>query len=166
MLLPCRALVAVLLSPLAWALPAAVAWAEHCKINLTVIAPEGEAEAHADQEPPVGGVNPRPKLVVKVDDPLVLQFFLTNDYPHDVLTDVTVRYVVVRTLKIGQKELPDLHKGVVTQGSAVMNFKPQCRVGARLEFRIDAPGTYLVRVETLNTNGDHEHFSAIDLEAR
>ena len=29
--------------------------------------------------------------------------------------------------------------------------------------RISAPGVYLIRVETRQTNSDHEHFSAIDL---
>ncbi len=29
--------------------------------------------------------------------------------------------------------------------------------------KIDTPGVYLIRVETRNTQSDHEHFSAIDL---
>jgi hypothetical protein len=39
-------------------------------------------------------------------------------------------------------------------------------VGARLNVRIDEPGIYLVRVDTQNTQSDHEHFSAIDLEVK
>ena len=29
--------------------------------------------------------------------------------------------------------------------------------------KIDTPGVYLVRLETRNTQSDHEHFAAIDL---
>jgi hypothetical protein len=30
--------------------------------------------------------------------------------------------------------------------------------------RINKPGIYLLRIETLNTDSDHEHFAAIDVE--
>jgi len=140
--------------------------AEHALIDLQVIAPDDRAEATSDQEPPIGGVNPRPKLAVRAGDPLILHFILTNAYPHGLLKDVTVRYFVVRTDKIGEKQLPDLEGHTVTQGHVVLNLKPKCRVGARLQFRIDKPGIYLVRVDTLNTHSDHEHFSAIDLEVK
>jgi hypothetical protein len=144
----------------------AVAVAEHAAIKLQVIGPAGQQEASADQEPPPGGVNPRPRLTVKSGDPLVLNFILTNVYPHGLLKDVNVRYFVVRTDKFDVKQLPKLTDGVVTQGMATFDFKPKCRVGARLRFRIDEPGIYLVRVETQNTKSDHEHFSAIDLEVK
>ena len=45
-----------------------------------------------------------------------------------------------------------------------MDFKPETgKVGLRQRISIDKPGTYLVRVESENTDTDHEHFSAIDL---
>jgi hypothetical protein len=147
-------------------------WAEHATIDLRIIAvnEQGgetprESKAAADQEPPVGGHNARPIFKVKARQPLLLQFVLTNKYPHGIRKDVTVRYFVVREKKAGQKSLPDLTKAVVTQGHFTMNFKPKCRVGARVTFQIKTPGTYLVRVDTLNTHSDHEHFSAIDLKA-
>lgn len=144
--------------------------AEHARIDLRVIrpAPEGgrpeEVTAHADQEPPRGGVNPRPLLKVKANEPLVLQFFLDNTYPHGEHKDVVVRYFVVRETKPRQKEVPDPAKGAVVQGRFKMNFKPKCRVGARVQFTIKTPGYYLLRVETDNTHMDHEHFSAIDVQ--
>lgn len=152
---------------LAWPL---IASAEHAKIDLCVLRAEpesgtttDEATATADQEPPVGGVKARPLFKVKASEPLVLQFIFTNTYPHGEVKDVTVRYFVVREDKAGQKHLPDLEKGTVTQGRFKMNFKPKCRVGARVEFLIKTSGAYLIRVQTTNTNSDHEHFSAIDL---
>ena len=43
------------------------------------------------------------------------------------------------------------------------NFKPGAKAGQKNTLRIATPGVYLIRVETRQTNSDHEHFSAIDL---
>jgi hypothetical protein len=144
---------------------------EHALIDLRVqrLDPDSgrlveEATAHADQEPPAGGVEPRPLVKVKAGEPLVLQFILTNSYPHGDLKDVGIRYYVVREDKPRQKTMPDLSKGTATEGRFKMNFKPKGKVGARVAFTIKEPGVYLLRVETSNTNSDHEHFSAIDLQ--
>jgi hypothetical protein len=151
-----------------WPLPART---EHARIDLRVIRLDvktgqnrDEVSAAADVEPPLGGLNPRPLFKVKAAEPLALQFVLTNTYPHGVKKGVTVRYFVAREAKLRQKTLPDLTRGVVTQGEFTMDFKPGCRVGARVLFTIKQPGAYLIRVETLNTDSDHEHFSAIDLQ--
>jgi len=37
------------------------------------------------------------------------------------------------------------------------------RVDERTTLRIDTAGTYLICVESRNTQSDHEHFSAVDL---
>jgi hypothetical protein len=146
--------------------------AEHANITLKILkldAASGEADelatGDADREPPAGGYTKRPLAKVKVNEPLALQFFLTNTYPHGVHKDVVVRYFVVREDKARQKELPDLKSGVVVRGQFKMNFKPKCKVGARVEFTIREPGIYLLRVDTANTQSDHEHFSAIDVQA-
>jgi hypothetical protein len=156
---------------LAVALCPLVAYAEHANINLRVmrIDPDtgkssDEGRAAADEEPPAGGINPRPMFKVKAGETLVLQFILTNAYPHGELKDVTVRYYVVRADRLGQKTLPDLAKGTVTEGQFKLNLKPKARVGARVAFTVREAGVYLLRVDTLNTKSDHEHFSAIDLQ--
>jgi hypothetical protein len=145
--------------------------AEHANIDLklTHLDPTGGAEgedvvANADQEPPQGGRNERPLAKAKAGEPLALRFLLTNTYPHGVKKGVTVRYYVVREEKRGQKEVPDPKKGAVTEGQFKMNFKPGCRVGAQVNFTIKEPGIYLLRIETLNTDSDHEHFAAIDVQ--
>jgi hypothetical protein len=145
--------------------------AEHARIELKVVRLDagtgrvlGEARAAADTDPPAGGLTPRPLLKVKAGEPLVLQFFFTNTYPHGVRKDVVVHYFVVREQKPRQKELPDLRRGVVTEGKFTLDFKPQGRVGARLAFTVRTPGVYLVRVHSVNTQSDHEHFSALDLK--
>jgi hypothetical protein len=139
--------------------------AEHAVIKLEITGPDGKQESFADQEPPLGGIKRRPRMAVKHGAPLVFEFFLTNAYPHKQIEGVTVRYFVLRTGGFGAKELPDV-KQSVAQGTVNMNFKPKCRVGARFNLRIDEPGIYVVRVDTQNTQSDHEHFSAIDLEVK
>jgi hypothetical protein len=153
--------------------------AEHARIDLRVIGEGQEVYAAADQEPPAGGRNKPPVLKVHVHKPLVLQFFLTNTYPHAVIEHVKVLYYVVRVNKLGRKAAPSfseptepdknaqpaLETGVVTKGQFVADFKPDCRVGTRLKFQITEPGLYSARVETVGTQSDHEHFSAIDLVA-
>jgi hypothetical protein len=123
-----------------------------------------EAVAYSDQEPPAGGVKTRPLFKAKAKEPLVLQFILINTYPHGVNKDVTVRYCVVRREKVKQKDVPDFRGDMVTKGSFQLNFKPKTKVGARVAFTIPEPGIYMLRVDTLNTASDHEHFSAIDLK--
>ena len=144
--------------------------AEHASISLRVFQVDAdtgksrdEASAAADQEPPAGGVHTRPRFKVKAGEPLVLQFIYTNTYPHGATKDVRIRYFVARAEKAGQKLTPPLGDNVVTQGAFHMNFKPKCRVGARVAFTPRTPGVYLLRVDSFNTNSDHEHFAAIDL---
>jgi len=160
----------ILLTALILALPAA-ALAEHANIRLRVLRIDAEtgkvrdeADAAADEEPPAGGINPRPMFKAKANEPLMMQFILTNAYPHGELKDVTVRYFLVRADRAGQKTLPDLKQGTVTQGQFKVNLKPRARVGARVAFTIRERGVYLLRVDTLNTKSDHEHFSAIDVQ--
>ena len=96
-------------------------------------------------------------------EPLVLQFILTNTYPHGEKKDVRIRYFVVREAKAKQKAVPDLRDDVVAQGRFTLNYKSKCRVGARQSFTIKEPGSYLLRVQTENTDSDHEHFAAIEI---
>jgi len=145
-----------------------VARAEHASIDLQVsqLDPATGATRHerasSDQEPPPGGNQRRPVLKLKAGQPLTLQFIYQNTYPHCDVRDASVQYFAVPVDKTGQKSVPDL-KDAVTQGKFTMNFKPKAKVGARLSFTIQKPGIYLLRVQSENTNSDHEHFSAIDL---
>jgi hypothetical protein len=153
---------------LGWQLPAV---AEHANIDLVLMrldpdtgSVKDEKSSTSDQEPPAGGVKVRPLFTVKAKDPLMLQFVLTNTYPHGIHKNVTVRYSLSRVEKIGQKTLPEFGAGAVVRGQFQMNFRPKCKVGSRLAFTAPEPGIYLLRVDTLNTASDHEHFSAIDLK--
>ena len=115
------------------------------------------------RRPPEWGKNPRPVLKVKPNEPVRIQYMLTNVYPHKTLENVVVHFFVVREEKAGQKEIPDLKGEVVLESAFDMDFKPGGKAGQRTTLKIDEPGAYLIRVETRNTQSDHEHFAAIDL---
>jgi hypothetical protein len=148
---------------LSWALGSPAARAEHAKIELEVAGRRGQVTAHVDQTPPEWGKNPRPVFKVRPDEPVKVQFLLTNVYPHKTLENVVVHFFVVRQEKAGQKEIPDLKGDVVLESAFDMDFKPGGKAGQRTTFKIAEPGAYLIRVETCNTQSDHEHFAAIDL---
>ena len=143
----------------------ASARAEHAKISLDVTA-KGEAKtAYVDQTPPDSGKNPRPVVKAKAGEAIKIQYLLTNVYPHKTLENVVVHFYVAKQAKVGQKSIPDLSvEGVLLLETAFdMDLKPGGKAGARATLKIDAPGVYLVRVESLKTQSDHEHFAAIDL---
>jgi hypothetical protein len=137
--------------------------AEHAKITLDVVGPNGKQTAFMDQTPPEWGKNPRPVLKVKVGEPIKIHWMFNNVYPHKTLENVVVHFFVVREAKVGQKELPELDDDVLLESAFDMDFKPGGNAGQRNTLRINAPGVYLVRVESRKTQSDHEHFAAIDL---
>ena len=137
--------------------------AEHAKINLDVATGGNNVSAFVDQTPHESGKNPRRVIKAKVNDPIRIQYLLTNVYPHKTLENVVVHFFIARQQKLGQKELPDLKGDVVMESAFDMDFKPGSKAGQRSTVRIDGPGVYLIRIETRNTQSDHEHFAAIDL---
>ncbi len=137
--------------------------AEHAKINLDVSTSKGQETAFVDQTPPASGKNPRPIFKAKAGESIKIQWILTNVYPHKTLENVVVHFYVARQDKVGQKDLPDLSGEVVIETAAEMDFKPGAKTGARTTVKVDKPGVYLVRIETRQTQSDHEHFAAIDL---
>ena len=146
-------------------LPSA-ARAEHFDIKLVAAGPDGTIQqAFADQTPPIGGLNPRPVLRVRAGDTVAIQFVMTNVYAHGYASDAGVRFYVVRERELGQKSVPPLENPSV-EGSFTFDLKPKARIGAKQRVVISDPGAYLLRVESLHTQRDHEHFAAIDLEVR
>jgi hypothetical protein len=144
---------------------APIARAEHAKITLDVAGKTAQETAFVDQTPPDSGKNPRPVVKVKAGETIKVQYVLTNVYPHKTLENVVVHFFVAKQGKVAQKDLPNLgdEKNVVLESAFEMDFKPGAKAGARTSFKIDTPGVYLVRIETKQTQSDHEHFSAIDL---
>jgi hypothetical protein len=146
-------------------LVAPLARAEHFIIELTIQGTQDEAvAAHADTDPPAQGLKPRPICHAKKGQDLVLQFFLTSNFPHNALKAVKVHYFIAPEKEAANKSPRDADKAAVVEGSFVMDFKPETgRVGLRQRFHIDQAGAYLVRVESEHSDNDHEHFAALDL---
>ena len=143
-----------------------VARAEHFDIKLVAAGPNGTTQqAFADQTPPMGGLNPRPVLRVRTGETIAIQFVMTNVYAHGDARDAGVRFYVVRERELGQKSVPPL-ENLNVEGSFTFNLKPKARIGAKQRVVMSDPGAYLLRVESLRTQRDHEHFAAIDLEVR
>ena len=139
--------------------------AEHAKINLDVSASGEQVTAFVDQTPPEHGKNPRPVLKVKAGQPIKIQWSLTNVYPHKTLENVVVHFYVRQGESAGQKPTPDLGVEATSSSSPPSRWtsSPAPRPGPATTFRIDKPGAYLVRVESRQTQSDHEHFAAVDL---
>jgi hypothetical protein len=139
--------------------------AEHAKVTLDVTSSGEQVTAFVDQTPPEHGKNPRPVLKVKAGKPIKIQWMFTNVYPHKTLENVVVHFYIAKEAKAGQEATPDLsvEANVVFESAIEMDFKPGAKAGARNTLKIDKPGTYLVRIESRQTNSDHEHFAAVDL---
>jgi hypothetical protein len=140
-----------------------IARGEHAKINLEVSTAREHVTAFVDQTPPEWGKNPRPVLRAKVNEPIKIQVLLTNVYPHKTLENVVVHFYIAKERKVGQNELPDLKGDIVIETAFDMDFKPGGKAGQRSTVKIETAGIYLVRIETRNTQSDHEHFAAVDL---
>jgi hypothetical protein len=153
----------LLISVALMAVAASQARAEHAKINLDVVVPGDQKTAFVDQTPPASGKNPRPVIKARVGDPIKVEWLFTNTYPHKTIENVVMHFFIARQEKVGQKELPDLKGDVVIESAFDMDFKPGTKAGARTTVKIDTPGVYLIRVESRQTQSDHEHFAAIDL---
>lgn len=83
----------------------------------------------------------------------------------DEAKDVLVHFYVVRIGRPGEAPPPLEPRRVVIESALTMDFPPGETAGAAVKFRVDAPGTYLVRIEA-RPNADeagHEEFAAMDL---
>ena len=139
--------------------------AAHFDAVLTVTAGGVIKKAGMDETPPVGGLNKRPVLQAHTGEPIRIEFIMANVYTHDAFVDSGVRYYIVKEREAGQKPVPPL-AGAPVEGSFSFTLKPQAKIAVRTRVAISEPGMYLLRVESVNTQRDHEHFSAIDLDIR
>jgi hypothetical protein len=139
--------------------------AEHAKIELEVSSSRGQVTAHVDQTPPATGKNPRPVLRVRVNERVRVRWMFTNVYPHKTLENVVLHFYVVREDRAGQKTLPDMSndEAAEVQTALEMTFRPGTKAGQKSTIRLDTPGAYLIRIESRETQSDHEHFAAVDL---
>ena len=79
--------------------------------------------------------------------------------------DVLVHFYVVRIGRAGEAPPPLEPAKVVIESALTMDFPPGESGSATLEFRIEHPGVYLVRIEARPNSEEpgHEDYAAVDL---
>jgi hypothetical protein len=153
-LLPLTALLAIIAAP--------PARANHLQMALSVQGTQSEAKSETDQSPPPEGVRPRPVVKLKAGETLQVRWFVKN-VDRVPVKDMVVHFFVAPEEKAGQKGVPDPRQEVVAENAFAIELAPGASTHGSLRLPIREPGTYLVRIESLYTQRDHEHFTAIDV---
>ena len=148
---------------------AVAARSQEFAIDLDVKSGKASQSAHAE---PFGlGVTPKPRSIieVKAGERIMVKWKLTNIDSKESAKDVTVHFFVVKEEATGQRTLPNLKKDVVAESALSMDFAPKDKSEGQLNFVIDRPGSYLVRLETMgvaNGSKGQEWFAALDVVTR
>ncbi len=143
--------------------------AEHFDTQVTVQTESSRADAFMDTTPPLGGVNKRPIVTVKLNETVRISWHMKSAFPHGVMKGVTIHFFIVREDRIGQKLVPDpAGKAGIVDNQFQMDFAPHANSSGSLKMKLSETGNYLVRVQSEDTHQehDHEHFSAIDLKVQ
>lgn len=106
---------------------------------------------------------PRPVLKIKAGQRIHAHWQLRCTAAAQPIKDVLVHFFVVREKKAGQAALPRLDKTVAVESALTMDFKTGAKSDGELDFVVDQPGAYLVRVETRGAGAGSETFAALDL---
>ena len=139
--------------------------AEHFDISLAVTTPQGSGQASWDTSPPEMGVNPRPVVSGRAGEDVKVEWSMRSAYPHGIMRGVRVHFYVVRVTAAAQKRLPPATAEHLVDTAFTMDYLPDYAAKGALHFKIAAPGVYLVRLQSEETEKahGHEHFSAVDL---
>jgi hypothetical protein len=108
----------------------------------------------------------RVMLSAEVGKPIQVTWKVTSTATREEMKDVLIHLFVVRLPQVGQTAVPKLDRDVAAETALTMDFQPKDTAHGALEFQIDKPGAYLVRVETrggANSGNAPDHFAALDL---
>jgi hypothetical protein len=150
------------------ALTATAAAAEPFAIDLEVRSGKASQTAHAESAAPDATAHERAVLDVKAGDKITVKWKMTTTEGVTKIENVTVHFFAVKEETAGQKAVPKLTQGVVAECACTLDFGPKDKNEAELTFTIEAPGSYLLRLETIGASAvavDHENFAAIDVKA-
>jgi hypothetical protein len=143
--------------------------AEPFAIDLIIRSGKASKTAHAESAAPLARSKERDVLEVKAGERITVQWKLNGTDPKGTLKDVTVHFFAVKEEKVSQQSVPKLDKGVVAESALSMDFGPKDKNEGELNFTIDKPGCYLLRLETIGATAGpvgHEDFAALDVKAR
>jgi hypothetical protein len=158
----CRKSAVVLALQLAY--PASAAIASDFEMSLQVKSATQQASVkHTEESPSPNKPQTRPVFTSEPNETLVVTWTATNN-AKETYQDVLIHCLVVAEKEPGQAALPSL-KDTVQESALTMDFKPGDSAKGEFSLAIDAPGAYLVRVETRNMldKHHHEHYVALDL---
>jgi hypothetical protein len=135
-------------------------------IDLKLQSATASKTAHAEVS--ALGVKPMPRQVlhVKAGERLRVEWALANIDAGKSFKNVVVHFMAIKEDSLNQLQVPRLDKGLAAESALTMDFAPKDTARGALNFAIDVPGFYLVRIETrgVATNGnDEEYFAALDL---
>jgi hypothetical protein len=129
---------------------------------LNVQGTQSQAKAETDHAPPAEGVRTRPTVKLKAGETLQVRWFVKN-VDRAPVKDMVVHFFVAPEEQAGQKAVPDPRKEAVAENAFAIELAPGASTRGSLRLPIRDPGVYLVRIESLYTQRDHEHFTAIDV---
>jgi hypothetical protein len=137
--------------------------ASHLIMDLTVEGKPQPVHAGTDTMPPANGKNPRPVAHTRAGEAVKLRWRVKNADAHRKLEKLLVHLFIVPEAQAGQKEVPDPRKGSVWETVFATALDSAKETHGELEVPVSEAGTYLVRVESMYTEQEHEHFAAVDL---
>ncbi len=138
-------------------------------IDLTIRSGKASQTAHAESADRLAKPRTRAVLAVKAGQRIAVRWKLSSTDPKETLKDVTIHFFVVKEEKANQPPVPKLNQDVVAESAASMDFGPKDKADGVLNFTIDKPGCYLLRLETIGAiagPAGHEDFAALDVTVR
>jgi hypothetical protein len=136
--------------------------ANHLQMVLSVQGTQSAAKGNTDRTPPQEGTQPRPVVKLKAGETLEVRWFVKNVDKKPV-DDMVVHFFIAPEEQAGQKSVPDPRKEVTAENAFAIGLAPSASTHGTLRLPIHEPGVYLVRIESLFTQRDHEHFAAVDV---
>lgn len=138
-------------------------------IDLTVSVGKASKAVHAESAAPLAKHKERETLDAKAGARITVKWKLVNVDPKATIKDVTVHFYAAQAENAGQAAIKNLGKAVVAESALNMDFTPKETNEGELNFSIDKPGLYLLRLETIGAvagPGGHEEFAALDVRVK
>src|SRR4051794_11056812 len=138
-------------------------------IDLEVKTPAGSKTAHAETAGPGEKTTPPTVLEARAGDRVAVRWTLRNADAKATVADLLVHFYAVKAEKVGQKSVAKLDKDVVAESALTMDFKPKDQAEGAQSFRIEKPGSYLLRLETIGAieaADGKEYFAVVDVVVR
>lgn len=138
-------------------------------IDLQVDAGKTRKTSHAHTAGLSAKPEPRALLEIKAGQRVRAHWKLRCTATAQPVKDVLVHFFVVREPRVGQQAVPKLGKTVTVESALTMDFQTGSKSEGELEFVLNHPGAYLVRLETMGAaggRGDAEPFADMDVKVR